>query len=253
VDRAGFVPAVFDRPIPVGTSLLAAGMVDAGAGKRLSRASFETATLRRRACVAITVIPAELARAPQSLPTLNALLAAGNAAGLNAAFVSEVVEAGTAVSSGSDPVADLRALLAAFIANGGQIESAVILMSSRNAVGAALLAPDAFRNAGRQGGVVAGLPMFASDAAPDIFAVVDAAKVFVADEGQVVIDISTATTLEMSDDPTSATVAGSPPEPTATTAVSMFQTDSAAIRCERIINWLGLSGAAAFTHADYLS
>ena len=79
------------------------------------------------------------------------------------------------------------------------------------------------------------------------------ARVLVADSGEVAVDIARNATLEMSDDPTSASLAGSPPEPVATTQVSMFQTNSIALRVERFINWEALPGAVAYLNADYLS
>lgn len=46
------------------------------------------------------------------------------------------------------------------------------------------------------------------------------------------LDVSREASLQMLDNPTNDSVT-----PTATTMVSMFQTNSVAFRCERILNW----------------
>lgn len=58
-------------------------------------------------------------------------------------------------------------------------------------------------------------------------------EVFLADDGSVRIDASGEASLEMLDNPTNNSAT-----PTPTTMVSMFQTDSIALRAERWINWL---------------
>jgi hypothetical protein len=57
-------------------------------------------------------------------------------------------------------------------------------------------------------------------------------EVFLADDGAVSIDVSREASLQMLDNPTNASSTATP-----TTAVSMFQTNSIAIRAERFINW----------------
>ena len=54
-----------------------------------------------------------------------------------------------------------------------------------------------------------------------------------ADNGQIVIDASEEASIQMLDNPTNASTGGT----TATTMVSMFQTNSVALRATRFINW----------------
>ena len=57
-------------------------------------------------------------------------------------------------------------------------------------------------------------------------------EVYLADDGQVTIDASREASLEMLDNPTNNSATG-----TATSLVSMFQTNSVALKAERYINW----------------
>lgn len=61
---------------------------------------------------------------------------------------------------------------------------------------------------------------------------VNAQDVYLADDGQVVIDASREASLQMEDSPTNSSKTG-----TGAQLVSMFQTNSVAIRAERFINW----------------
>jgi HK97 family phage major capsid protein len=69
-------------------------------------------------------------------------------------------------------------------------------------------------------------------------------EIYLSDDGNIAIDVSTEASLEMSDTPANSVTGGSPPTPTATSMVSMFQTNAMAVRAEREINWL-LRRAAA--------
>jgi hypothetical protein len=253
VDRGGFQRVPFNQPIPIADTLIVSGMTDAGHAKPLRKGTFDTTTLRRRTCAAIIVVPVEFSRVPQALPMLSALLGRGNGSGFTRAFISEIIVGATPVSPSMDPAADLRALLAAYVAGGGGMETAIVVMSSANAAAAKLRSPDAFRDLNRQGGFVAGLPAIASDAVGDVFAVLDSARILVADSGEVAVDIARNATLEMSDSPSSATLAGSPAGPVPTTQVSLWQNNAIGLRCERFVNWQALDGAVAYLNADYLA
>lgn len=250
-DRGGFVRVPFERPIPIGETLILSGMTEPGRAKPLRRADFDTTTLHRRMAVAIIAIPDELARTPQALPMLSELLARGNGAGMSTAFISEIIVGGTAVSGSTDPAADIAALLKAYP---GAVESALIVMSSRNAAAAKLQdLTGAFRDLRRDGGFVAGIPAICSDAVGDVVAVLDAARILLADAGEVAVDIARNTTLEMEDAPTSTVIAvGSPAAPVTTSQVSLWQTNTAALRIERLINWQALSDSVAYLNTDWL-
>lgn len=73
--------------------------------------------------------------------------------------------------------------------------------------------------------------------------------ILIADDGRVNVDASREASLQMLDNPTNAVSSGSPSAPTATTMVSMFQTNAMALRAEREINWTRARTAAV----QYLS
>jgi hypothetical protein len=90
------------------------------------------------------------------------------------------------------------------------------------------------------GGLLENIPVVASQNVPSgQVTLVAASEIFLADDGGVAIDMSREASIEMANDPTNAiTDYASPPVPVETTQVSMFQTNSVAIRAERIITWL---------------
>jgi hypothetical protein len=95
------------------------------------------------------------------------------------------------------------------------------------------------------GGTFEGLPVIVSeylvtDSNGHYVVLVNASDVWLADDGNVVIDASREASLQMLDNPTNNSATG-----TATTMVSMFQTNSVAIRAERWINWKKRRSAAA--------
>jgi glycerol dehydrogenase-like iron-containing ADH family enzyme len=57
-------------------------------------------------------------------------------------------------------------------------------------------------------------------------------EIFLADDGGFTVDVSREASLQMLDNPTNASADG-----TATTMVSLWQTNSVGFLCERIINW----------------
>lgn len=88
-----------------------------------------------------------------------------------------------------------------------------------------------------RGGTLDGIPVIVSNYLPTVSAgsylvLVFANEIWLADDGQVNVSASTEASLEMSDAP-----ASNSGTPTPATMVSMFQTDSVALRAERYINW----------------
>jgi HK97 family phage major capsid protein len=88
-----------------------------------------------------------------------------------------------------------------------------------------------------QGGSIDGVPVIVSNYVPTdssgtyVF-LVDATNIYLSDDGQATVDFSTEASIQMVDNPTNASDPATP-----TTLVSMFQTDSTAIRAHRFINW----------------
>jgi len=167
--------------------------------------------------------------------------------------------AATVVSSGDDADdirLDIRSLYAKFAAANNPVSSGVWIMSSNNAVALAMmtnpLGQPEFGSMTMSGGSLNGMPVIASDyitKAMNIVVLVNASDIFVADDGDIQIDASREASLEMSDAPAhnSTTPTG------ATSLVSMFQTNTVAIRAERIINWMrGRTQSVAYlTSADW--
>jgi hypothetical protein len=101
------------------------------------------------------------------------------------------------------------------------------------------------------GGTFMGRPVIVSDhitptgsPATSIIVLMIPQEIYLSDDGQVMVDASREASLQMDDAPTMASTSGSPAAPTATSVVSMFQTNSVAIRAERYINWVRRRDAA---------
>ena len=77
-------------------------------------------------------------------------------------------------------------------------------------------------------GAISGSPDFGN-----MIIAINAPEVFLADEGQVMIDVSREASIQMLDNPTNTSTGST----TATTMVSMFQTHSVAMKAVRFINW----------------
>jgi HK97 family phage major capsid protein len=94
------------------------------------------------------------------------------------------------------------------------------------------------------GGLFFGLPVVTSQACQMIgspvagegqmIVLLNAPEIMLADDGQVTIDASAEASLQMLDNPTNQSTASTAP----TTVVSMFQTNSVALRATRFINWV---------------
>jgi hypothetical protein len=99
-----------------------------------------------------------------------------------------------------------------------------------------------FPTLGISGGDAGGIPVITSEylsqsgglspGTGNIMVLVHAPSIFLADDGQVTLNASGEASLQMLDNPTNDSVT-----PTATTMVSMFQTNSVAILAERSVNW----------------
>ena len=83
------------------------------------------------------------------------------------------------------------------------------------------------------GGTLAGLPAFASQyVAPNVVMLIKGDEIFLGDEGGVEVKVSDQASLIMDDAPDNNST-----EPTGTSVVSMWQTNSVAFLVERFINW----------------
>jgi HK97 family phage major capsid protein len=114
----------------------------------------------------------------------------------------------------------------------------VWVMSATNALALSLirngLGQSEFPGISMSGGTFMGLPVIVSQHIGNYVALVNASDVFLGDEGGVAVDMSREASLEMR----STGLGMDATAGTATAAsVSMFQTNSVALRAERAINW----------------
>lgn len=90
----------------------------------------------------------------------------------------------------------------------------------------------AFPNMSLAGGSIANIPIHTSDAAGEAVILIDASALVAAADA-LELKASSAAALQMDDVPSMASAAGSPSTPTAAQLVSLFQTNSTALKCER--------------------
>jgi HK97 family phage major capsid protein len=159
--------------------------------------------------------------------------------------VTPVASSGaTADDARADAVAVMNKFAAANIPAGGLVwvmneTTAMVLSAMLTALGVPY-----FPGITASGGTWMGFPVVTSQVAaaagsPLVSNIVllRPQDIFLADDGQVQIDVSNEASLQMLDNPTNASASGSPSAPTATSLVSLWQTNSTAVRAERFINW----------------
>lgn len=152
--------------------------------------------------------------------------------------VTPVVSQG---NTADDIRCDIQNLMAPYIAANLSPSTAVWIMTATTALSLSLmrntLGQREFPDVTMMGGTFEGFPVIVSEYVPtdsngQIVILANAGDIWLADDGQVVIDASREASLQMDNAPTNAS---SPVA--ATTVVSMFQTNSIALRAERFINW----------------
>jgi HK97 family phage major capsid protein/HK97 family phage prohead protease len=261
----GNIPALrripFNVKFPAQTSGGLGYWVGEGKPKPLTRFDFSTVTLRWCKVANIAVLSEDLIRmsAPSAELVVRNALAEALQARMDADFVNpaitEVVDvrppaitqgASTAVTSGVDADAvrdDLNTLLTVFVDNDIPTATVVFIMKTAQALRLSLmrntLGGREFPDITMNGGTLEGFPVITSQYVPDgVVVACVASEIYLSDDGGVSIALSREASLEMADDPTNAiTDHGSPPVSVEATMVSMFQTNSVAIRAERMINW----------------
>jgi HK97 family phage major capsid protein len=255
----GNIPSL--RQVPFDTALgmsNAAGngyWVGEGKPKPLTSFDFSKTTLAPLKCANIVVLTEELLlRSDAAAETMvrdemrNALVALidesfidpanTGSAGVEPASITSAAANGAASGTGDadDIRSDIRSLFNEFItANSGA--DIVLVMRATDALAAGMLTnalgQSEFPNLGRNGGMLVGLPVVTSQAVPSGTVVaVQPSEIYYADNGGFMVDVSREASLQMLDNPTNDTVT-----PTATSLVSLWQTNSVGFRCERILNW----------------
>jgi HK97 family phage major capsid protein/HK97 family phage prohead protease len=255
----GGVPALRSIPFNVRIKGQTSGgegyWVGEGAPKPLTKFDFNDVELRWAKVANIAVLTDELVR--MSTPSAELLvrdsLAQALIARLDVDFVSpskaavsnvspaSITNGVTAVpASGTDYDAfkvDAKTMMGNFIAANIPLSDGVWIMQSTQALAFSLmqnaLGQAEFPGMTMSGGTLLGLPVIVSQHVPSGVVVLAAAsEIYLADDGQVMIDTSREATLMMDSDPTG------------TATRSMFQMNEIAIRAERYINWAKRRSAA---------
>ena len=257
---AGSVPSL--RRVPFRVPLI--GQTSGGAGywvgegnaKPLTKFDFSRTTLSPLKVANIAVVTEEVLRAssPSAEIILRDQLAAALRARLDVDFIDPAKAAAAGVSPASilngvaaipssgntadDVRTDIKALFGAFIAANNAPSTGVWIMTATTALALSLmqnpLGQSEFPGISMNGGTLFGLPVIVSEFVPTgVVALVNASDVYLADDGEVAVDMSREASLQMDDAPTmdSDTPTG------AASLVSLWQTNSVGFRAERIINW----------------
>lgn len=251
----------FNIQVPAQVTGGNAEWVGEGKSKPLTRFDFNQLTLRFNKVAAIAVLSEELVR--HSRPSAEILVRNALADAVIARLDTDIVDpaiteipnvrpgsftagAQTYVSFGvtADEVReDIGRLATWFIEANIPVTSVVLIMRTAQALKLSLmrnaLGVKEFPDITMSGGSLEGFQVITSQYVPQgLVAAVATNEVYLADDGGVAIDMSREASLQMADDPTN-TVRNdnSPPQPTPTELVSMFQTNSIALRAERIITW----------------
>lgn len=255
----GGVPALrrvpFRVPLITQTGGASGYWVGEGEPKPLTSMAWTNREMAPLKAANIAVATMELLRdsSPSAETLLRDDLAAAIAAVLDTAFI-DPTNAGTATvkpasitngitpvpSSGNDAAAiraDVQAAMAGFIAANNPLQSGVWIMSATTALALSMmrtaLDQPEFSGITMNGGTFMGLPVIVSQYVTDYVVLANAADIYFGDDGGVSVDMSTEASLQMLDNPTVDSIT-----PTATSLVSMFQTNSVAFRAERTVNWM---------------
>lgn len=250
----GNIPSLRDVPfnvrIPVQTSGGAAQWVGQGKAKPLTKFDFSNITFGFSKVAAISVLTEELIRFsnPKADVLVRNSLAESVIARLDTDFVdpakaevsgispASITNGATTIPSTGDPDADSTAAFEVFINANLQPTGAVWLMSSSTALAISkrknALGQKEYPDMTMFGGTFEGLPAIVSQYVGNQLILMNAPDIYLADEGGVAVDMSTEASLEMESEPTGDSVTPTPVE-----MVSMWQTNSVAIRAERWINW----------------
>jgi len=247
----------FNSRIQSQTSGGSANWVGAGKAKPVTRFTFDAATLTWSKIAAIAVIDDELVRF--STPSAEGQVRDALAKAVVERLDSDFIDPNKAVSANVSPASitngtvalshtgtdadavrtDVRTALGAFISVNANPTKLVWIMPNSLALSLTLmrnaLGQREFPDITMKGGMFEGFPVIASQycatvqgsPTSNIVVLVNAAEIFLADDGGVSVDMSNQATIEMSDDP----------ENDSGTQVNMFQANKIALRAERYINW----------------
>jgi HK97 family phage major capsid protein/HK97 family phage prohead protease len=237
----------FHVRVPMQTSTGVYGWVGEDVPKPVAQIAFTATTLSWAKIAGLIIFTQELARvsSPDAETIFRNDMVKGIAQFMDSQFVDPTV-AGTAnvspasITNGTTPittvnsVADVQALIAAFVAAYIPVGEITFILSEQNAVGLSLqripvggpLWPDVKVT----GGTLAGVPLITSQAVGSNFIAVAPTYILYADDGGVTIDVSQEASVIMDTAP-----AGVVAPPTWT---SLWQNNLIGLRAERYCNWV---------------
>ncbi len=237
-----------------------AGWVGQGKPKPVTSFSTTAITLLYTKIAAIAVISEELARF--SSPSAEALVrdelaraviermdvdfvdpAQAEVTNVSPASITNGVTPLTSAGTSADNIrTDIQNLIEQFILNNMNASNLVFIMPNTLALAASILrnslGQPEFPELTMNGGTLLGRPVVTSQYAANqsgsgnLVIALDPSAIFMADDGTVKVDASREASIQMSDAPTNDAATG-----TGQSLVSMYQTNSIAIRAERYINW----------------
>lgn len=248
------------------TSGSSVGWVGEGKAKPVSQMAFGSRTLARYKAAGIVVLTDELVResSPSAEAAVRSDLTAAMAQFLDQQFVDPAV-AGTpgvspaSITNGITPVAssgtdlmalhtDLKAAIGKFIAAKIPLSSGTWIMNPSTAMAISMmrnpLGQVEFGQISMNGGTFLGMPVVVSESAGDQIVLLVPNEIYLADNGEVLIDASREASLEMDTEPGSDGAA---------TLVSLWQQNMVGIRAERFVNWARRrnDAVAVITGANY--
>lgn len=236
------------KPIPV--SKLATGAVSLGIAKAAGLVVLDQELVRSSAPSAELLVRNDLGKAVAQFTDVQ-FVDPGVAAVANvspASITNGVVPTAATGTTAAFFRADLQTLITALIGQNFDPSGAVLIMTPVQALTISMMLSangiPLYPGLTMNGGTLMGIPVVTSMSCQmvgspvptegQMIILVVAPEVMLADDGDVTIDASSEAALEMLDNPTNQSGAAGP---TATSMVSMFQTNSVAIKAVRFINW----------------
>ena len=260
VGKLNLTRVPFNVRVPTQTNGGHAAWVGEGAGKPVTSVAFSSVSLTQHKLATIAVLTKELVRL--STPSAETLIrntlagaiieqmdrdfidpATAAVTGVNPASITNGLTALTSAGTSADNVrTDIANILEAYLQNnqdpGGLAfimppTVAMVLSLMRNSLG-----QKEFMDINAGGGTLEGFPVITSQLAANtsgagnLVIAVKQSDIFLADDGNVSIDVSEQASVQMSDAPTVNSTTG-----TGASLVSLWQTNSVGIRAEREITW----------------
>lgn len=257
----GNVPALrsvpFDEPLILQTAAGSGYWVGEGKPKPLTKFGFTRSTLTRLKVANIAVLTEENIRSTNPSSELIvrdnlrdalvevqdlALVDPTNAGSANVkpASIAYGIPDMTVASTGDDADdvrLDVRAIMQKFVDANNPLSSGVWLMSAGTALALSMmvnaLGQSEFPDISVQGGTFFKLPVIISEHMGDYVELVNAADIYVGDDGEIAVDMSREASLEMLDSALQQDGSAG----TGASLVSLWQNNLVGLRAERTINW----------------